>query len=287
MKTYLLYIFLLSGNILVFGQSPSERDSIPAKVYIIGVVHNENENRNADSLFNILKSIKPDLILSESDNLSGYFNKDYSLVTPPNWYRIARKMNLIKKMIPEMKVLYSYKKYAAAVSIYPFDIAIPKRRKYAKNYYKNEKKFVADINLASANNEIPQKLATYHNDYVKYSNWLFETGQKGYFHLNQKGVTDSSKQMIDYEAVYFPKVFESVPRLYNYKHWHIENFNFWKIRNETMSNNILKFIQLRNAKTIVVLTGLLHKYYLINLLEAAKKENNIELLEFYKSSLGK
>jgi len=287
MKTYLLYIFLLSGNILVFGQSPIEQDSIPAKVYIIGVVHNENENRNADSLFNILISIKPDLILSETDNLSGYFKKDYSLVTPPNWYRIARKMNLIKKMIPEVEVLFSYKKYAASVSIYPFDIAIPNRRNYVKNYYKNENKFVADINLASANNEISEKLATYHNDYVKYSNWLFETTQKGYFHLNQKVVTDSSKQMIDYEAVYFPKLFESAPRINNYKQWHIEQFNFWKIRNETMSKNILKFIQLKNAKTIVVLTGLLHKYYLIDLLELEKKENNIELLEFYESSLGK
>jgi hypothetical protein len=58
-------------------------------IYIIGVIHSENQFRNIDSLLKILKDIKPDLILSETDSLSGYFKSDYTLVEPPKWYKMA------------------------------------------------------------------------------------------------------------------------------------------------------------------------------------------------------
>jgi hypothetical protein len=92
---YTLCFFTYS---FVFGQDQKNIDSAKTKIYIIGIIHSENENRNSDSLLNILKDIKPDLILDEGDSTASFFSQQYLLSKPPWWYSVGRKFRVLRKM---------------------------------------------------------------------------------------------------------------------------------------------------------------------------------------------
>ena len=98
MKNIIITFILSFLHLFVSGQDLNLLDSNKTKIYIIGVIHTENQFRNSDSLLNILKDIKPKLILSEMDTLSGYFNSEYTLLEPPKWWKMARKLKLGNKM---------------------------------------------------------------------------------------------------------------------------------------------------------------------------------------------
>jgi hypothetical protein len=256
-----------------------------AKIYLIGIVHTENKYRNADSLYNILLHIKPDVILSETDTLSGYFKPDFTMVQPPKWYTTARKLNMGKKMPPEMEVLYTYKKSDSSVIILPFDIDIINRKKTVLNANANEVKWIDALNKANKLGQIPTDLKRLHENLEQYTNYLIEQLPKSYRDINRKAVSDSMRQLLLLENEYYPKVIDAVPELKKYKNWYAEHAAYWQLRNKTMCNNILQILQTVKAKKMVVFTGLLHKYYLTDLLTAANNNFNFELVEYYHPDL--
>jgi len=283
MKNIFLVSLLFCAHSLVSGQYVKKIDSVKIKIYIIGVVHSENKFRNTDSLLNILKDIKPDLILAESDTLSGYFKADYSLVKPPNWYKLARKIKAGRRMTPEMDVLYKYREVNDSVLIFPFDMKIKNRKIYITSRNKKENKWVSSLNSAFSNNLIPDSILPLHRDYIKYSNWFFEIGLGGYRMMNRTIVTDSVRGMMKLEENYFPKVINNVYSLSDFKSWYIESNKYWDLRNEVMAKNIITLVEKSASKTVVVLTGFLHKYYLIDLLNSYNSEMKYEIVEYFEN----
>jgi hypothetical protein len=282
MKKIFFACIFYSFQSFVCGQNLNLPDSQKTKIYIIGVVHSENQFRNADSLLKMLIDIRPDLILSETDTLSGYFKSDYTLVEPPKWYKIARKLNAGRKMPPEMEVLYRYREINNSLSIYPFDMVIRNRKKYDANQRENENKWVASLNYASSNNMIPVWALQSHKEFIIYNNWFFEISQSSYLYMNCTEVTDSIRQMMKLEDEYFPKVIDSVQILSGYKQWYNQNKNDWFMRNDTMTKNILNYIEKFKPKSVVVFTGLLHKYILTDLLTSYNSEKNYKLVEYFE-----
>lgn len=116
----LVWILITSS---VQGQSAVIRQT--PELYIVGLSHAASANRNADSLLEIARYINPDLILVETDTLSGYFRENYQLVAPPHWYRTAGKLKIAASMPPEMEFVYNYRNLDSQVLILPFDMAIP------------------------------------------------------------------------------------------------------------------------------------------------------------------
>jgi hypothetical protein len=281
MKKSLFIFFLSLLNCNTFCQV-FKHDSSMTTLIIIGVVHTENKNRNSDSLVEILKKIRPNIILNESDTISGYFKNDYSLVKPSKWYNIGKKMGIVKKMPPENEAIYKYKSSDNNVMIYPFDIAIPNRKKYVKNYIKFFDSYGRDLELAFNNNEFPIEYQDMHKLFNKYSNSVYGKFNMGYFGLNQPQVTDSIRQMFNLEYSYVPTLIEKVDRLKIHKKEYEERKDYWVTRNEKMADNILNFIKKNKGKTIIVLTGLLHKYYLTDLLNPYEDKHNFKMIEFYE-----
>jgi hypothetical protein len=274
---FILFIFWTPA----YSQPHDNIDSAKSKVYIIGVVHTENEKRNVDSLLRILNDIRPDLILAETDTLSGYFNPDYTLAEPPRWYKIGRRLNLGRKMPPEMDLLYQYRAINNSVLIYPFDIAIKKRKNYVASTKKSESQWISSLNAASGNNQIPDSILSFHKEYIGFNNWFFEMSRQSYYFMNRTVVTDSIRQMMALEKKYFPRLINSVQQLSAYKSWYIESIRYWDLRNQVMSKNIIAFIEKSASKNVVVFTGLLHKYYLIDLLNSYNSQAKYKIVEYF------
>jgi hypothetical protein len=282
LKNIILACIFCGLSSLVYGQILNLPVSQKTMIYIIGVIHSENEFRNTDSLLKILKDIKPDLILSETDTLSGYFKSDYTLVEPPKWYKMARKLKTGRKMPPEMDLLYRYKEIDSSSLIFPFDMPIQNRRKYVAVQKEDELKWVSALNHASGNGLIPDTILSSHKEFIAFNNWFFEIGQSNYFIMNRTVTTDSIRAMMKFEYQYFPILLDQVQILSEYKQWYNQNRNDWFVRNDIMTNNILKYIERFKPKTVVVFTGLLHKYILTDLLNSYNKEQKYALIEYFE-----
>ena len=260
-KAFLLFILcIILGNYL-----KAQQKSYSA-LHIIGLFHNANKQRTTDSLLNKLQSIGPDIILSEMDTTSNMFRGDFTLRNPPWWYQLAVKLHLSKKMIPEHAVLYSYRQINKDIHIFPFDISIPKRRKYVRKNKKFEASLVKALNRANEKGEIPEQFHETFKTYVSLNNYLFNLSTYGYSFINRPEVTDSLRILMQVEYSFMPELIETIPRLMSFWERYEKEMKYWQHRNEVMVKNIRYFADKHPGKKMVVLTGLLHKYILLDLL---------------------
>jgi hypothetical protein len=264
------------------GQELKTPDSVKTKVYIIGVVHSENEFRNSDSLLKILKEIKPDLILDEGDSISSFFPRQYLLSKPPWWYIVGSKFKIIRSMPPEIEVLFDYKKLEENIKYLPFDKKISNRKEFIKLYLKSERKWYSLLNDAFTKGLIPDSLAYVHETYINYNSWLNSTIKKGYKEINNPIVIDSARQYQMIEEKFISNLVDSAGLFSYFNTWLPIYRAFWIDRNEAMANNIIKLIGMTKAKRVVVFTGLLHKYSLTYLLNMYNYYKEYELVEYFQ-----
>ena len=280
MKNIILLCLFSFSQSLGSGQELKTHDTGKTKIFIIGVVHDENECRNADSLFNILQDIRPDLILSESDSLDGYFKPDYTLVEPPKWYKMARKLNVAKKMPPEMEVLYTYRNYDSTIKILPFDMTL--NRKKSALFDKKEEEWDAIVNKAHKEKKIAAGLLPLFKLHINNMNYLTSQFEKSYREINKNVVSDSIRYLMVVERELNFKLLEDLPELVRFKDWQSKKVADWLNRNSIMTKNILRFSELTKARKVVVLTGLLHKYILKDLLSSSNTDGKYELVEYFE-----
>lgn len=280
MKNLILLCLFSFSQSLGSGQELNTHDTGKTKIFIIGVVHDENECRNADSLFNILQDIRPDLILSESDSLDGYFKPDYTLVEPPKWYKMARKLNVVKKMPPEMEVLYTYRNYDSTIKILPFDMTL--NRKKSALFDKKEEEWDAIVNKAHKEKKIAAGLLPLFKLHINNMNYLTSQFEKSYREINKNVVSDSIRYLMVVERELNFKLIEDLPELVRFKDWQSKKVEDWLNRNSIMTKNILRFSELTKARKVVVLTGLLHKYILKDLLSSSNTDGKYELVEYFE-----
>ncbi|MFN5426604.1 MAG: hypothetical protein ACK5BO_01100 [Bacteroidota bacterium] len=282
MKNLILLCLFSFSQSFGSGQELKNGDTGKTKIFIIGVVHTENACRNADSLFNILQDIKPDLILSETDTLSGYFKSDYTLIEPPGWYKMARKINVGKKMPPEMEVLYKYLNYDSTIKCFPFDMPILNRKDNVVVNNNKEKEWVAIVNKAYSENKITANLLPHFGLYLEYNNYYVSMLKKSYSDINRKVVSDSIRSFMALEKKVNPKLIEILPELVKLEEWQKKNSQEWLHRNEVMAKNVIRFTELSKSKKTVILTGLLHKYILKDLLSSSNTDGKYELVEYFE-----
>ena len=275
----LLCLFSLSQS-LGSGQELKNGDTGKTKIFIIGVVHTENACRNADSLFNILQDIRPDLILSETDTLGGYFKPDYTMVEPPKWYKMARKLSVAKKMPPEMEILYTYRNFDSSIKILPFDMTF--NRKKSAVFDKREEEWDAIVNKAHKEKKIAAGLLPLFKLHINNMNYLTSQFEKSYREINKNLVSDSIRYLMVVERELNFKLIEELPELVRFKDWQSKKVEDWLNRNSIMTKNILRFSELTKARKVVVLTGLLHKYILKDLLSSSNTDGKYELVEYFE-----
>lgn len=280
LKTLLLASFLIAFAPNLLGHPA---DTSKTQVYIIGVNHNGSKVRKADSLLVLLRDIKPDLILSETDTLSGYFRSDYTLVRPAWWYKAAKTLKLARAMPPEDEVIYTYLKEAPTVAVYPFDMAIPNRSAYVKQLVKGEQDWVDAVQRTYAKGNIPQSLDSSYQSFIGLYTYYATALDRSYRDLNNMALTDSIRICMQQEERLSQLLADSVLALATFKEWQTRHYANWKERNEVMAQNIIRFSEKVKAKRVVVFTGLLHKYYMIDKLTAPQPREQFELREYFRN----
>jgi len=250
-------------------------------VVIIAVSHTESRFMNTDSLLLVLQKVKPDLILDEMQSPSGFYTKEKELRDLPKSVQLRTKLGIGKKIPPEKLVLYEYLKIDPNIIIRPFDIYIKDRNKYIRQDSEWENKFFAIVNDPNYSNTLSSYQTDLFLQYVRLNNFLYDITRKSYFDMNQPDVPDSLRKMIAVSDPFIMSIVDSVPIAGSLKPYYEKNKIFWRERNEKMANNIIEYIQEYPGKRIVVLTGLLHKHYLMDLLQQAPRRDLFKVVEFY------
>lgn len=263
--TFLLFLFIN----FYFSQ-------IKTEIYVIGNIHDSVPNYHPKILFDILNKIQPDIILHEVDSEGmKEYETDKSLkgneITASNLY---------------------LKKFPGTIRL-PFDFE-------NRNQYRKDKGMVPTDNLSVKlidslykAKKLSESEAKPYQDFLNTTKELMKTAELSPEHFNNKATDKISekRQIAQYSGLLkitdkrkeFADRFITKPdgEKISYRDGFKLMSGFWDLRNQTMAKNIYNTaIQYPNKK-IVVLTGFLHRYYLLKELNRLNKGNYV-VKEFYE-----
>ncbi|AIM36862.1 hypothetical protein KO02_09245 [Sphingobacterium sp. ML3W] len=270
MKKTISILFTLLFSIYSFAQK--------TEIIVLGNIHQPVPNYNSDTIVTILDKIKPDFLLQEID--SSFFNVDFTFKTPPKENEGLASVKYIDKntkaqMRPfDFEGRNEYRKINGfnpteglalklVDSLYNENRLTKKQAKVYKKYIDllEPLKIAASKDPRSFNNSINDKICK-ERQYYQYHKLLSVMKERS--ELSNTYYTQANAQKISYL-----KGFQLASE-------------FWDLRNKTMAKNILKIAEENPGKKIIVLTGFMHRYYIISeLKKLTKKDRNIIMKEFY------
>ncbi len=249
----------------------------PTEVVVLGTVHQPVENYNADSLYNILIRIQPDVILCELD--SSFFTEAFNLREQENGgneYQatIRYAKNFPVKLRPyEFEGRNGYRVeqgirptdgfvWTLLDSLYKHNQLTQDQRAIMDQYYQltDSLNSFALQGARAFNNKITDEVARQRQQ-LQYQNLQTITNQRKEF--SERTHTRPNGQPITYREAYQ------------------RAGAFWDLRNQTMARNILTVVRENPGAKIVVLNGYFHRYYLRSELEEKQQERNFVLKDYY------
>jgi hypothetical protein len=259
MKTTLRFLFTFSLLIKFVAAQTT--------VTILGTAHFATQGMNADTLYQMICRIKPDVILQELDA---------SLMDAKGNY----KGRILKDTGNEHLASLRYKVIHPDVVFREFDIAYRNAYYRQHNTFANENKSSRSLDslfsrglLSRKNLDIISKL--YHlNDSL---NRMYYDSQLRF--LNSPAYMSLAREREFWLYTKLPEVFESTPALHKWHAFEKDDADFWDVRNHAMINNILGYVGTFKGKKIMVLTGAMHKYYLTEGLQPKQAKYHFKLLD--------
>ena len=269
--THFKRIFLLGFVTVLIGSCTKPK----TELILLGTVHQPVENFNADSLYNILVSISPDVILYEVD--SSFFTDQFEFKTSwkSNEFKATSKYVELKEVIIRPYDFTGRNEYRRAIGSRPTDGLA--------------KALLDSLYQASQLNPADQLL---YESYLQINDTLNALAYYGVSSFNNP-TTDSIaqiRQQLQYESL--ANIMEQYS-VFSDIHYQMENGDsisfldgykrageFWKMRNEAMSKHILHFTKVFPRKRILALNGFFHRYYLNKLLQPACEQHDFVIKNF-------
>ena len=272
-------LFATSTILLIYFNSYSQTDSSKTEVIIIGTIHSGNKNINHKTLYKLIESLNPDIILDE----------DSQKYKPVFGLKTAKFLKIAKPSIEQLTLQTFLKRNQNAI-VLPYDTAFATHqhgKKQKRIEYKARKKYIKNLeyvrqsfhdnlfNVKKTNidSAIYAEFAIKHNYYYS----LFDTSTLG--RINRKDMIDMSRDIKNLEEL----VVLPLGKKYISDSFLVNNFSneiqFWNQRNDHMVKKILYYTKQFEGKKIVVLTGLNHKYYLQDKIGDSKK-SNVKIIDF-------
>ena len=264
-------IFFNSFSLFIFHQNiiAQTENSFPSpnKVVIIGSVHIGNKAYTVKKLNRILQQINPDIILLEFDSTS------VANCTIPYVFgqRTAEFLGIWKNPI-EYRATRNYQRKHKEVCIAPFDVFIPNRKIYVQYLNQMEKSHYATLNELYNENKFSSADSSIFEPYAALNNSLLQKMDSNLQVINRASIMDTLQQVVQLEATNIKALTFKYNELQPYSNWFNANIEFWEQRNKKMCQNLTRELNANSGKTIVILTGLMHKYYINNFLKQKEME---------------
>jgi hypothetical protein len=263
-KRFIVFLMLISSHGLL-----AQKNDSATTLILVGTRHDGNSKLSYKHLHRLFKSLKPDIIFIEQN----------SSLFPPCQFKpvfgaqIASFLGIWKVSI-ERKAVQKYYRRNKKTCIVAYDTTFA-RNQYLKNYVNNDSRIDAILEKLfregkmSASDSIEYK---YHEDI---SNEFYSQLEESLVSMNRPDMIKIIASLDSAHRAIFQKLVQKYISDQELKEWSATNLAFWDQRNEFMAVQLLEHIALNPGKKMIVLSGLLHKYPLLQLLTKAKK--NLQL----------
>ncbi|WP_298761306.1 hypothetical protein [uncultured Psychroserpens sp.] len=232
-------------------------NELTTEVFIIGTTHFETDAIKRHHFYQYLDSISPTVILYEGDS-----STVRRIVKKTDYF--SRFMDAFKKgKRVEKPVVLKYLKNNPDCMLLPYEWELRnkyhrkhKLRKRSKEMLNMVIRLYRDSLLTKDQSEIVHKFLNLNNTLLNIDNGTVKD-------LNNITTDSILKKRQHYVYKDIPEIAKERKELVKYYDFIPIHMSYWDTRNKAMAQNILKQIQHNPNKTIVVLTGSYHRYYLI------------------------
>lgn len=254
-KLVTIILFMIATNAVIAEPSPN-------RVIILGTKHNGNKLVTVKSMLQIIKRINPDIILLEFDSSvikNCTINKVWGAKTAeflgvwnnPIEYRAARKFKELKD----------------SVCLAPFDIYIPNRKNYISYTQLMEKSHQETLLRVYNEGLLNASDANDYNSYTNINNAFLGLLDSSLLRMNNPNLTDTIQTIIYKEKHAIRRITMNYPALQPFSNWYNAQVDFWDERSEAINKKIWNELNANSNKTILIITGLLHKSDIENFLK--------------------
>jgi hypothetical protein len=251
------------------------------ELIIIGTLHSPNKLYNGDSLYEAILKVKPDVLLIEADSLSGYFKKNMQLKVPTWKSNLGRSIGAFDKFGPEEKAMYQYLQLNQDLKVLPFDMKIADRNKFVKEFLSEEAEYFNAAKYAYNNDLMNLNMRLLYEKAWEVNKKYRTYDDSSLYSFNQPTFQDITRNWKSVETNLFKIFIDSISYMKKYTEIIKAHDNFWENRNIIMAENITSIVNLYQGKRIVVFVGVLHKYFLYDLLIPKQIENQFMIREYY------
>ncbi|MEN7550022.1 hypothetical protein AAG747_19010 [Rapidithrix thailandica] len=246
------------------------------ELVLLGTVHQPIDNFTPDSLYNILQTIAPELILFEVD--SSFFTSDFQF--KKNWNS--------NENLSTVRYMNDYD-----VDIRPYDFTGRNEYRVKIGARPTDSKAIKLLDSLYNENLLNSSERKTYEEYSILTDTLMAftyLGANAFNNVQTDSIAEI-RQHYQYEKLLTilrnNPIFSSMFLVKNdgdsisYAEGYKRAGEFWHLRNKTMANNILSFIKKYKGKRIVVLNDYFHRYYLHALLATQQREHNFVIRNFY------
>lgn len=248
------------------------------EVIVIGNIHQPVPNYNSDTLLTILQKLKPDFLLQEIDH--SFFNADYTFKKPPTENEGIASAKYIQEH-PKTKMRpFDFEGRNEYRKINGFNPTEGLAIKLLDSLYHKGKLTKRQARIYKKYNDLlePLKIAA-SKDPVAFNNPDNDRQSELRQYYQYQKLLSVMQNRSEFSDTYFSK--PDGNKISYVKGFQLAS-EFWDLRNKTMAINIFKIAKDNPGKKIIVLTGFMHRYYLIRELKMkAEKNKNIVIKEFY------
>lgn len=258
-RSAILSVFTLCFSLTAGAQNIDAQ----TKVYVIGTTHQAVNCINSEALEDILNKIRPDVILVEVD--SSFLTKDFH-------FDLEKYPDILSSSM-ENTAVNRYKQKNQVV-LRPFDITGRNEFYRQNDYFAKEDGLFGELLDMKANKDYSEE-----NERLFDLAWSIIELYAEAENITSDDINSDVRQKFT-ELKYatydtFLNICENEPKLHKWIDFARLQRDFWIRRNQTMVDNISLFAEEFRGKTIAVIVGFEHKYFIVNKLRANK---DIELV---------
>lgn len=245
------------------------------EVVVLGTVHFPTAAFTADSLYNALETLRPDVILFEIDSV----RIDQVFQSPPLGQRLAVALGLQAES-NEIMAVAKYKQFHPVVLVRPYEW--DQRDAFHRRHHiltTPDSIFTKLRALRAAGRLTSQQQRTL-GTYDSLTTCLNDLGATQPLSAFNSVAADSLAQRRQYYQYHKIKaIVDATAELREFRNFYRLNERYWDIRNLAMARNIRRYAAYYPGRRLLVLTGFFHRYYLRRELAARQGAEHYHLVE--------
>jgi len=258
-------VFLVLGIFLI-ASAEAAAGNDTTTIVIVGTVHSETGNFKVQTLCGIIERVKPDLILVELDS---------SFMTPS----MTIKPEFVAASLENRAV--SDCMQVRTIPLQPYDIEGRNTMYEQHDYFNLQRELSRALNRAVRDSLLGNDAKILYDAIVRFDDIGHSFGSERPEIINSAACDIAMESKQYYAGTGMMQIVSLVPSLKQFAEFARFRRDFWITRNEEMVKNIVACAKTFHSKTILVLCGFEHRYYLRSALQKLSAENAFRLTEYW------